>query len=105
MELKILSNNENRLLNRKEIEFSVDQESSTANRTDLTKELCKKLNLSPESTLIVRIDQGFGKKESRGMAHSYQTKEALERYEPKHILERISKKAGKKAAAEEKPAE
>jgi len=95
MELKIISNTENKLLNRKEITFSVEQDSSTATRDDLTKELCKKLNLSPDSTLIVKINQGFGKKESSGVAHSYATKEALEKFEPKHILTRIAKKAAK----------
>jgi small subunit ribosomal protein S24e len=108
MELKIISNNENKLLNRKEITFEVEQDSSTATREVLTKELCKKLNLSPEATLIVRIDQGFGQKHSSGIAHSYKDKETLEKYEPKHILTRISKKAAKankeEPKAEEAPA-
>jgi small subunit ribosomal protein S24e len=104
MEVKIISNNENKLLNRKEITFSVDQDSSTATRESLTKDICKKLNLSPEATIVVRIDQGFGSKESTGIAHSYASKEMLEKYEPKHLLTRISKKAakGKEGAAEEK---
>ncbi len=105
MELKILSSNENKLLNRREIIFSVVQDSSTANRTDLTKELCKKLNLHPDSTIIVRIDQGFGHKESSGFAHAYQSKEMLEKYEQKSILARIAKKAAKHAGAGEKKEE
>ncbi len=83
MELKILSNNENKLLKRKEISFSVVQDGGTVNKAELSKELCKKLNLHPESTIITRIDQGYGMKGSTGIAHAYQTKEMLEKYEPR----------------------
>jgi small subunit ribosomal protein S24e len=103
MELKIISNNENRLLNRKEIRFSVVQEGGTVNRAELTKELCKKLSLHPESTIITRIDQGYGMRESTGIAHAYQTKETLEKYEPKKVLARTAKKAAKQQAVKAEP--
>jgi small subunit ribosomal protein S24e len=99
MELKILSNNENKLLGRKEITFSVEQEGSTANRTELTKELCKRLNLHPESTVIVSISQTFGTRQSTGTAHSYSDKETLAKYE-KMTLARIAKRTGKSKAKE-----
>jgi len=105
MELKITANTENKLLNRKEITFMVEQDNSTAKRDELTKELCKKLSLNPDSTIIVRIDQGFGRKESSGVAHSYQSKEQLEKYEPKHVLSKVNKKSVKKEGAEEPKAE
>lgn len=105
MELKITANTENKLLNRKEITFMVEQDNSTAKREDLTKELCKKLNLNPDSTIIVRIDQGFGRKESSGVAHSYQSKELLEKYEPRHVLAKVGKKAAKQEGAEPKAEE
>ncbi|HII10281.1 MAG: 30S ribosomal protein S24e [Candidatus Micrarchaeaceae archaeon] len=105
MELKILSNNENKLLKRKEISFSVVQEGGTVNKAELSKELCKKLNLHPESTIITRIDQGYGMKGSTGMAHAYQTKEELEKYEPRKLLERGAKKAAKAQPAEAKAEE
>ena len=101
MELKILSNNENTFLKRKEIKFLVEQEASTASRAELAKEICKKLNLNPESTIVVKVDQGFGHKESTGVAHSYQNKEMLEKTEPKHILARASKKAAKRETNKE----
>ena len=97
MELRIISNNENKMLSRKEIRFSVMQDGGTVSRAELAKELCKKLNLHPESTIITRIDQGFGMRESTGMAHAYQTKDALEKYEPKKILARIAKRSRKAA--------
>ncbi|MDE1870967.1 MAG: hypothetical protein KGI06_01880 [Candidatus Micrarchaeota archaeon] len=88
MELKILSNIENTFLKRKEITFSVDQNGSTASRAELKKEICKRLNLSPESTIVVKVDQGFGHKESTGTVHSYQSRELMERSEPEHIIAR-----------------
>lgn len=103
MELTIISNNENKLLKRKEISFSAVQEGGTVNREELTRELCKKLNLHPESTVVTRIDQGYGMKESTGMAHSYQTREMLEKYEPKNVLARIAKKSAKQNAGKEEP--
>ena len=95
MELNILSNNENKLLNRKEIRFSVMQDSSTVEREAVKREICKKLNLSPDSTIVVRIDQKFGGRESSGIAHSYGTKELLDKYESKKLLAKIGKKEAK----------
>lgn len=101
MELKINSNNENKLLGRREITFSVEQDSSTPSKKDIVKEVCKKLNLSPESTIIVKIDQGFGTKQSSGLAHSYESKAAMEKSEPKHLLTRLGKSAAAEPAAQE----
>ncbi len=96
MELKIVSDNEDKLLSRREIKFAVEDQSSTVDRYELTKEICKRLNLNPEFTLVVRIDQGFGRKKCSGMAHSYKNRELLERYEPAHLLSRIKKGAEKR---------
>ena len=97
MELKVLSNVENNLLSRKEIVFSVVQESSTVSKNELVKELSKKLNLNPEGTIIIKLDQSFGVKQSMGLAHSYKSKDLLEKYEPKHLISRLTGKKEKKA--------
>lgn len=98
-----MSDKENRLLKRREIEFSVEQEAGTPEREELTKEICKKLSLSPDSTVVVRVDQGFGRKKSTGVVHSYESRELLEKTEPKHLLARIGKKSvkGEKKAEQE----
>jgi small subunit ribosomal protein S24e len=98
MELKITSDSENKLLGRREIIFSVEQENSTPNKIVLAREICKRLSLNPESTVVVRIDQGFGRKESTGFAHSYENKQEMEKHEPKHLITRINKKSGAQAA-------
>lgn len=103
MEIKILSNVENKHLDRKEISFSVIEESSTPSREALKTELCKKLNLSPDSTIVVNVAQSFGTKQSLCVAHSYKSKESLEKSEPKHILDRIAKGKKNEETPKEQP--
>lgn len=103
MELKIISNTDNKLLSRKEISFSVEQSGSTVTRAEVSKELCKKLNLNPDGMVIVRIDQSFGTRESRGLAHSYENKQTLERYESKKLSGKGTKKPKAGAAPKEEP--
>jgi small subunit ribosomal protein S24e len=106
MEVKVTSNKENALLERREIKFMIDQDGATSRRDDVKRELCKMLNLSPDSTIVVSINQGFGGKECSGTAHSYKDSKALEKYERKYLLDRVSKSAKKGGAAkEEAPAE
>jgi len=95
MEMRITSDKENKLFNRREISITVEYDKGTPKKEDLARELCKKFNLSPDSTIIVNMEQGFGRKESTALAYSYKSKELLERYEPKHLLARLAKKKGK----------
>ena len=100
MDLNITSNKENKTIGRKEIEFSVFADAGVK-RDELKAELCKKLNVSPTSTIVVRIDPSYGSKMSTGIAHSYQSEEALKKYESRRLLERLGvvQKAEKAAAA------
>ncbi|MDE1865304.1 MAG: hypothetical protein KGH94_01535 [Candidatus Micrarchaeota archaeon] len=109
MELKILSNKENKTIGRKEVEFSVFSETAIK-RDELKAELCKSLNASPNSTIIVGVNSSFGSKMSTGTAHSYKSEEDLKRYENRGLLERLGivEKEAKKAGASapvQKPAE
>ncbi len=102
MELKIISNTENKAFSRRDIMFNIMQDSSTSKRSDVHAELCKTLNLKPESTIVVKMDQHFGAKESSALAHSYETKELMVRYEPHYLLDRISGQKRKHATAASK---
>jgi ribosomal protein S24E len=106
MELKITSTQENKTIGRKEIIFSVFSEKSVKNE-EVKVELCKSLNASPNTTIIVRVDSGFGSKMSTGVAHTYKTEADLKRYENRGLLERLGiiEKAEKKAAAPAKAEE
>lgn len=104
MELQINSNVENKLFQRKEIKFTLDAE-ITPSREQIKVELCKKLSLSPDSTMVVNVDQLFGSKTSVCTAHSYHSKELMLKFEPKYLVKRVEKAASKAAGAEAKPAE
>ena len=99
MELKIISKKEDKSFSRQDILFSVMQSGATLKRSEVHTELCKTLNLNPESTIIVKMAQRFGARESSATAHSYETKELMERYEPNYLLDRV---AGKKKAHAQK---
>src|SRR5437016_6312857 len=104
MKIEIVSDTENNLLKRKEIRFSIMEDNGTVKKSDALAELSKSLNLSPESTIIVRLDQSFGARQCFGVAHSYKTREELERIEPKYLLSRGKPKEPKapEAKKEEK---
>ena len=102
MELSITSNKENKLLGRREIEFNVVQEGSTPSKNEIKAELCKKLNLDPESVIIVKVDQSTGVKQGRGFAHAYPSKEAIEKFEPVHLVNRMKGIKGAPAPKEKK---
>ncbi len=98
MELKILSDSENESVGRREIRFSIMEDSSTPSKDAVKTELCKKLNIHPDSTAIVKISQAFGARQATGVAHSYPTFEAMRHYEHLHLFERDEKRKKKREA-------
>ncbi len=102
MELSITSNKENKLLGRREIGFNVVQEGSTPSKNEVKAELCKKLNLDPESVIVVKLDQSTGVKQGHGSAHAYPSKEAVEKFEPLYLVNRMKGIKGAKVAKEKK---
>ncbi len=105
MEIKIIENVENKLLGRKEISFLATSEDRTVSIDEAKTEICKKLGLKPENTVVSRIDQKFGLRQSVIKAYSYQNKEAMDRYERKYLAKRLEKKAGTKGEEAKKEAQ
>jgi ribosomal protein S24E len=97
MEIRVEVDKENKLVGRREIEFYVLGEEKTPNKEAIKTELCKKLSLSPDGTVVTRIDQSFGAKQAKGFAHAYKDTAALKKFEPSYLEERQAKRA-KKAA-------
>ncbi len=79
MELKILSNEENKLLGRKEITASVTSTDKTPTRDSVKEELCKKLGLNPELVEIREIKQHYGIRVSDVVAYAYSTNEIMQK--------------------------
>ncbi|MCL4379001.1 MAG: hypothetical protein M1160_01590 [Candidatus Marsarchaeota archaeon] len=97
MEVSILSDKSNPNTKRREISFAVVQDDKTASREEVKQELCKRLGLNPDTTIITHMKQEFGMKRSIGVAHSYASKEQIGGAEPKYLIERLSKKGEAKA--------
>ncbi len=97
MEVSILSDKSNPNTKRREISFAVVQDDKTASRDEVKRELCKRLSLDPETTIITQMKQEFGMRRSTGVAHSYASKEQIASAEPKYLIERLSKKGKPKA--------
>lgn len=92
MEIKVSNEKENKLMNRKEIEAVVTYTGKTPTRDEVKEELCKKLSLNPDTTVIMKIDQEYGAMASGITAHSYASKESMP----------VAKAKEKKANAEKK---
>ncbi|EQD46260.1 30S ribosomal protein S24e [mine drainage metagenome] len=105
MEIKVIENVDNKLLGRKEVSFLATYGDKTISMDEAKTEICKKLGLKPENTVINRIDQKFGLKQSMIRVYSYQNKEAMDRYERKYLTKRLEKKAKSKDAEAQKEAQ
>lgn len=100
MEINITQDRENKLLGRREVAFTAEYESKTPTKEEVREGICKKLNLNPDSTEIVRIDQLYGQKASSILVYSYSSREQMQKLAPK-----VKEKKAGAAPAAAKPAE
>lgn len=99
MSIKIIITKEfdNRLLNRKQINFQLlHQKMSTPTRVEVKSKLAAQFNVSPDRVIISKLTPKFGQEFTIGYAKIYDTLEAAENTEPKYILKRNKPKAKKK---------
>ncbi len=97
MEVEILKDNNNAVIGRREREESIIQEDRTPSRDEVKKEVCKKLNISPDSTLVVNLSQTYGLRQCTALVHSYPNSDSMKKFEHSYLFERHVKKE-KKAA-------
>lgn len=81
--IQVVADKENKLVHRREINATAQYQGKTPSREEVKQQLCKQLNLSPESSAIVAINQVYGNMSSTIVLHSYKTKEAMEAMEQK----------------------
>ena len=94
---KILNEKENPLFNRKEIQVSVEVE-ITPSHADVEKLICEKFSTQIENIKIKKISGKFGSRTFTITANIYNSKEDLEKTEPKS-----KKKVEEKKQVEEAP--
>lgn len=102
MDVKIDSTTENKLLERKEIEATVQFTGATPPRKEIKATLCGKIGANPELVVLRSVEGSFGVRKLKVFAHAYASEDALRKNEPKHIRKRegmISEEEAKKEAA------
>ena len=117
MELEIIEQNDNPLLNRREIKVVIKHnESSTPRRNQVIKNISEQLKANRELVIIDHLKNSYGKTETHGYAKIYSDKESLSKIETKPSLERHkdidshsseeeTKEAPAEEVAEEEPSE
>lgn len=89
MKIQILKEKENKLLNRKEINFKVAYDAATPRIGEVRKELIAQLHSKESLTIIDSIKGGFGSKSAKGYAKVYKDEESL-KIEPAHRMKKNS---------------
>lgn len=107
MDLKIISDNENQLLNRREVAFEVNHtNASTPSRAEIRSKLAAMLTVKKDLLVVNSFSAKFGTQISSGTANIYSDVKVMERIEPKAMIERNKKAEPKKEEPkEEAPAE
>lgn len=98
MELKISNERENKLLGRREIEAVVTYAGKTPAKDEIKVELCKKLNLNPDTTMIMNVRQEYGTMVSDVVAYAYSDKESMPVVKEKKKAQDEKKETGRGAA-------
>ncbi len=105
MEVKIIAQNYNPLLKRKEVVFQVkhEQMGGTPSRLRIRTKLAEMLKTKLEQVYVRKMETKTGKMVALGEATAYDTAEQAVLVEPKHVIERNTPK--EKAEEPEKPKE
>jgi small subunit ribosomal protein S24e len=109
MKVQVLTDRQNPLLQRREIEVLVKDFGATPNRKELAKAIAGELQVDEATLLLDKVNQEFGKKEAVCYVKVYQAVEMKNKYEPAYKRRRMGeeipkkekKKKGKKAAKKE----
>lgn len=103
MDIQITEKQQNDLLDRLEVKFTViHPKEKTPKRSEVKDALATTLKAKKDAIVIEFMKPTFGKPETPGYAKVYKSKEAAQRTEPEHILKRnnlFEKKEAKKEEA------
>lgn len=102
MKLEIKKQVETPLLSRSRVTLAAEYQGATPSRMDFKKDVSRKLGVGEELVIIKHVYTRFGKQKSKIIAHVYQNKNDLEKFEDEYL---IKKHTEKKKEEEEKPAE
>ncbi len=88
-EVEIEHEEDNRLMNRRELRLKVGHEGEgTPSRKELTNEVAGLVDASKDNIVIDKVDTEYGMEESIVEVRVYDDKESLEKYEREYFKER-----------------
>lgn len=106
MDIKIVDEDRNELLNRKEIKFSLVHDEETPSRLEVRDSLAAKLDKANEEVVVHEMNTRFGMNETLGYAKVYESPESAEEVEEDYMLERNrASEAGEETEPEEEGGE
>jgi len=88
MDFEFIRDEENGLLNRRELDFVLTFEGATPSRRTILGKLCALQNVKESLVVLDSIKTSFGKQELTGYARIYEDEESLKRVEPAHLVAR-----------------
>ncbi|MCS7124236.1 MAG: 30S ribosomal protein S24e [Candidatus Bathyarchaeota archaeon] len=90
MEIKILTEKDNRLLKRKEVIFQIEhsQTGSTPSRLEVKNALARELKRDANLIFIKKLETKTGTRIAFGLANVYESVEQAKLVEPKYIVDR-----------------
>jgi len=101
-DVKITSERENKLLERREVEFEVSYEQNAPPRKDVAAKLAAKMNAKEDLVVLKRMKTQYGRRLLLGQAKVYRNPEHLKAVEYDYLFQRGKPRAadGEQAKAE-----
>jgi len=100
LDIKVLSEKNNPVLNRREIDFKVIHDEATPSRKSIVERLAATQNSKVGLVFVDSLKTEFGKRETIGYAKIYETEERAKQIERAHIVERNTFTKPEEAAPE-----
>jgi small subunit ribosomal protein S24e len=88
MEIDIIEEDENPMLHRTDVRFSITHEEATPSRLSVRDSLAAKLNKDAEEVIVHQLDTKFGMRKTVGYAKVYDDPENARNVEQQHMLDR-----------------
>lgn len=101
MEIRIISEAENPLLHRTDVQFEVTHEDATPSRLSVRDSLAATLNKDADEVVVHKLDTKFGMRRTIGEAKVYENPGVARDVEQTHMLERNKITDDGQEAAEE----
>jgi len=104
MDIDIVSEEENPMLHRTDVKFTVTHDEATPSRLSVRDSLAAMLNKDADEVVIRQLDTKFGMRKTIGHARVYESPDDARQVEQEHMLERNKITAGAEADEESEEA-